>query len=89
MTERQRERQSIINLLIGPIESIGESHADGKILENMDFAEEVILYLVETLARNAEYEGYENTRIDIAARSQVVLRNIRETIDDWYGQDGG
>lgn len=89
MTERQRERQSIINSLIGPIESVGESHVDGKVLENMDFAEEVILYLVDTLERNAEYKGYEKSRIDIAARSQVVLRNIRETIDDWYGQDGG
>ena len=89
MTERQRERQSIINSLIGPIESTGESHIDGKVLENMDFAEDVILYLMDTLARNAEYEGYEKTRIDIAARSQVVLRNIRETIDGWEGQDGG
>lgn len=88
MTERQRERQSIINTLIGPIESTGESHVDSKVLKNMDFVEEVILYLVDTLARNAEYKGYEKSRIDIAARSQVVLRNIRETIDDWYGQDG-
>ena len=88
MTERQRERQSIINSLIGPIESTGESHADSKVLENMDFAENVILYLVDTLTRNADYKGYEMSRIDIAARSQVILRNIRETIDDWYGQDG-
>ena len=88
MTERQRERQSIINTLVGPIESIGESHVDRKVLENMDFAEEVILYLVDTLARNAEYKGYEKSRIDIAARSQVVLRNIRETVDSWEGQDG-
>lgn len=64
MTERQRERQSIINSLIGPIESTGESHVDGKVIENMDFAEEVILYLVDTLARNAEYKGYEKSRID-------------------------
>lgn len=54
MTDRQRERQSIINSLIGPIESTGESHVDSKVLKNMDFAEEVILYLVDTLARNAE-----------------------------------
>ena len=89
MTERQRKRQSVINTLVGPIESIGESHVDRKVLENMDFAEEVILYLVDTLERNAEYKGYEKSRIDIAARSQVALRNIRETIEDWYGQDGG
>lgn len=69
MTERQRERQSIINSLIGPIESTGESHVDGKVLENMDFAEEVILFLVDTLARNAEYKGFEKSMIDIAVRS--------------------
>lgn len=89
MNERQRERQSIINTLIGPIESTGQSHLDNRVLENMDFAEDVILYLVDTLARNAEYSGYEKSRIDIAARSQVALRNIREITDSWEGQDGG
>ena len=54
MTERQRERQSIINTLIGPIESKGESHVDSTVLKNMDFAEEVILYLVEILAKDPE-----------------------------------
>ena len=89
MTERQRERQSIINTLIGPMENTGESHVDSMVLDNMDFAEDVILYLVDTLARNAEYKGYEKSRIDIAARSQVILRNIREITDSWEGQDGG
>lgn len=89
MTERQRERQFIINTLIGPMESTGESHVDSMVLDNMDFAEDVILYLVDTLARNAEYKGYEKSRIDIAARSQVILRNIREITDSWKGQDGG
>lgn len=87
MTEKQIERQSIINTLIGPMESTGESHLDRKVLENMDFAEDVILYLVDTLARNAEYKGYEKSRIDIAARSQVALRNIKECADSWYGQE--
>mgnify|MGYP001623062744 CR=1 FL=1 len=81
MTERQKERQSIINTLIGPMESIGESHVDSKVIENMDFAEDVILYLVDTLARNAEYRGYEKSRIDIAVRSQVTLKYIKEIID--------
>lgn len=81
MTERQKERQSIINTLIGPMESIGESHVDRKVIENMDFAEDVILYLVDTLARNAEYRGYEKSRIDIAERSQVTLKYIKEIID--------
>lgn len=79
--ERQKERQSIINTLIGPMESIGESHVDSKVIENMDFAEDVILYLVDTLARNAEYRGYEKSRIDIAVRSQVTLKYIKEIID--------
>ena len=89
MTERQRKRQFIINTLIGPMESTGESHVDSMVLDNMDFAEDVILYLVDTLARNAEYKGYEKSRIDIAARSQVILRNIGEIADSWKGQDGG
>ena len=53
MTERQKERQSIIISLIGPVEGIGESHVDNKVLENMDFAEDVILYFIDILARNA------------------------------------
>ena len=81
MTERQRERQSIINTLVGPIESIGESNFDNKVLDNMDFVEDVISYFVDTLARNAEYRGYEQSRIDIAERSQVTLKHIKEIID--------
>lgn len=81
MTERQKERQSIIISLVGPVEGIGESHVDNKVLENMDFAEDTILYFIKTLERNAEYKGYEKSRIDIAARSQEVLRNIIEMMD--------
>ena len=81
MTERQRERQSIINTLVGQIESIGESDFDNKVLDNMDFVEYVISYFVDTLARNAEYRGYKKSRIDIAERSQVTLKYIKEIID--------
>lgn len=81
MTERQKERQSIIISLIGPVEGIGESHVDNRVLENMDFAEDVILYFIDILARNAAYKGYGKSRIDIAARSQEVLRNIIEMMD--------
>lgn len=81
MTERQKERQSIIISLIGPVEGIGESHVDNRVLENMDFAEDVILYFIDILARNAAYKGYEKSRIDIAAMSQKILRNIIEMMD--------
>ena len=81
MTERQKERQSIIISLIGPVEGIGESHVDNRVLENMDFAEDVILYFIDILARNAAYKGYEKSRIDIVARSQKILRNIIEMMD--------
>ena len=81
MTERQKERQSIIISLVGPVEGIGESHVDNKVLENMDFAEDVILYFINILARNAAYKGYEKSQIDIAARSQELLRNIIEMMD--------
>lgn len=87
MTERQKERQSIIISLVGPVEGIGEGRVDKKVLENMDFAEDVILYFIKSLARNAEYKGYEKSRIDIAARSQEILRDIREMMNDqeWEG----
>ena len=49
----------------------------------MDFAEDVILYFIDILARNAAYKGYEKSRIDIAARSQKILRNIIEVMDSW------
>lgn len=81
MTEKQKERQSIIISLVGPVESIGESHVDYKVLENMDFVEDVILYFIDILTRNAEYKGYEKSRIDIAARSQEILRDIIEIIN--------
>lgn len=81
MTERQKERQSIIISLVGSIEGLGESHVDNKVLDNMDFAEDVILYFIDILVRNIAYKGYEKSRIDIAARSQEILRNIIEMMD--------
>ena len=83
----KRDRRTVINILIGPIESTGQSHLDNKVLENMDLAEDVILHLVDTLARNAEYSGYEKSRKDIAERAQAALKNIRECANSWHGQE--
>lgn len=81
MTERQKERQSIIISLIGPVEGIGESHVDNRVLENMDFAEDVILYFIDILARNAAYKGYEK-------KPNRYCGKVTENIEKYYRNDG-
>ena len=81
MTERQKERKSIILSLIGPISGVGETNHDEDVLKNMDFAEDILCDLVDTLARNTEYQGFEGSMIRIAERSKAVLKGLYEIID--------
>lgn len=81
MTERQKERKSIILSLIGPISGAGETNHDEDVLQNMDFAEDILCDLVDTLARNTEYQGFEGSMIKISERSKAVLKGLQEIID--------
>lgn len=81
MTERQKERKSIILSLIGPVSGAGETNHDEDVLKNMDFAEDILCDLVDTLARNTEYQGFEGSVIKISERSKAVLKGLREIID--------
>lgn len=81
MTERQKERKSIILSLIGPVSGAGETNHDEDVLKNMDFAEDILCDLVDTLARNTEYQGFEGSMIRISERSKAVLKGLREIID--------
>ena len=81
MTERQKERKSIILSLIGPISGAGETNHDEDVLQNMDFAEDILCDLVDTLARNTEYQGFEGSMIKISERSKAVLKGLYEIID--------
>lgn len=81
MTERQKERKSIILSLIGPISGVGETNHDEDVLKNMDFAEGILCDLVDTLARNTEYQGFEGSIIKISERSKAVLKGLYEIID--------
>lgn len=81
MTERQKERKSIVLSLIGPISGAGETNHDEDVLKNMDFAEDILCDLVDTLARNTEYQGFEGSMIKISERSKAVLKGLQEIID--------
>lgn len=81
MTERQKERKLIILSLIGPVSGAGETNHDEDVLKNMDFAEDILCDLVDTLARNTEYQGFEGSMIKISERSKAVLKGLREIID--------
>lgn len=74
MTERELERIDIIKQLIGNIKGIGETNADNKALENIDFVNEVLIEILEPLVINAEYEGFEASRQEIAEKSKYVLK---------------
>ena len=81
MTERQKERKSIILSLIGSVSGAGETNHDEDVLQNMDFAEDILCDLVDTLARNTEYQGFEGSMIKISERSKAVLKGLYEIID--------
>ena len=81
MTERDEERKSIILRLIGSIYGVGETNYDKEVLKNMDFADDILCFLVDTLARNTEYKGYERSMIDISEKSNKILKGISEIID--------
>ena len=62
-TERQEERLSIINNLVGNIEGFGETNIDEKALANIDFAYAALYQILEQFINNARYSGYEKSRI--------------------------
>lgn len=80
MTDRELERIDIIKMLIGNTKGIGESNADEKALNNIDFANEVLAEILEPLVLNAEYDGFEASRQEIAEKSRFVLNGIAEFI---------
>ena len=80
MTERELERIDIIKMLIGNIRGIGESNSDEKALNNIDFLNEVLIELLEPLVINAEYDGFEASRQEIAKKSKYVLDGIAEFV---------
>lgn len=47
----------------------------------MDFADDILCLLIDTLARNTEYKGYERSMIDISKKSKKILEEISEIID--------
>lgn len=87
MTERNEERKSIILRLIGSIYGVGETNYDEEVLKNMDFADDILCILVDTLARNTEYKGYERSMIDISEKSKKILEGISEIIDSAIMED--
>lgn len=78
MTERQMERVAIIEQIIGNIESCGETNSDKRALQNLKFAEEIIIRLIESLIRNSEDNSYEFSVQEIRRESIKILKYIRE-----------
>lgn len=80
MSERELERIDIIKMLIGNTRGIGDSNADKKALDNIDFANEVLIEILNPLVVNAEYDGCEASRQEIAGKSRYVLEGISEFV---------
>ena len=82
MTERQMQRVAIIEQIIGNIESCGETNSDKKALQNLEFAEEITIRLIESLIRNSENNSYEFSVQEIRKESIKILKYIQETIQN-------
>ena len=82
VTERQMERVAIIEQIIGNIESCGETNSDKKALQNLEFAEEITIRLIESLIRNSENNSYEFSVQEIKKESIKILKYIQEMIQN-------
>lgn len=82
VTERQMERVAIIEQIIGNIESCSETNSDKKALQNLKFAEEIIIRLIESLVRNSENNSWEFSVQEIRSESIKILKYIQEMMQD-------
>lgn len=82
MTEAKKERIDIILDLVGYVTGCGESHADSRAMENIEFSESVLLEILVQYIDNANYNGYEGSRLDLKRKSIEVLEGIKERIDE-------
>lgn len=80
ITERQQERIDIIKQLIGHINGIGETNYDNKSLENLDFLRLLLDNLRDVLVENANYEGYEASRLDIKRETLKIYQDFEDDI---------
>ena len=76
------ERAAIIKQIIGNIESCGETNSDKKALQNLEFAEEITIRLIESLIRNSENNSYEFSVQEIKKESIKILKYIQEMIQN-------
>ena len=81
-TERQEERLSIINTLVGNIESYGETNIDNEAIKNIDFAYDVLYLILKQFINNILYDGNEESRLKIREKSLKILKSLKEDIDD-------
>lgn len=72
------ERVAIIEQIIGNIESCGETNSDKKALQNLKFAEEIIIRLIESLVRNSGNNSWEFSVQEIRDESIKILKYIQE-----------
>ena len=80
ITERQQERIDIIKQLIGHVDGIGETNYDNKSLENLDFLRLLLDNLRDVLWENANYEGYEVSRLDIKRETLKIYQDFEDDI---------
>ena len=76
------ERAAIIEQIIGNIKSCGETNSDKKALQNLEFAEEITIRLIESLIRNSENNSYEFSVQEIKKESIKILKYIQEMIQN-------
>lgn len=80
--ERKKERLSIIENIVGNIEGYGEEHTDRRALDNIPFANEALWSILEGFLRNAQYNGYEASRLNLKEESIKALESIKESVDE-------
>lgn len=76
--------EQLVNMLVGHIDSIGETRYDETSLKNIETAEVVIDNLLETLMDNAKFTGVEFSRVQLKDKSLKLLKYWHEMLGDTF-----
>lgn len=82
MNEKLQERKLIIKMLIGNIESVGETNHDMEVMKNLPFAFDVIDDILNSILYNSLYDGYEGSCIQIKEKCRQFLKEITYMLNE-------
>jgi hypothetical protein len=77
------EIKEIVGKLVGPIRAAGESHVDGKRLQNLEVHGQLVVDLVRDLAEAAETkDDHRASMNEIGTRADFWIQELKQWLPD-------